>query len=162
MKKETVFPIIALVVMLTGCVGTNVVKLHKLPNYQANSPLIVFLDFKISKASGNTDKVTINNAIVGVGEMRPQDTHSENPIQIKAVLKATDGAILGEWFFDHPLHREVEVSNEKGAIERKKVEVEEGIINLRFQQNPMQQSVELYRIGADKSIQKIFNLELKP
>ena len=162
MKQNPIHLLIILVAMLTGCVGNNVLKLHKMPNYRANSPLIMFMDFKVVKSGENSEKVTLNNAILGVGEMRPQDMHPETSIQLKAVLKGTNDEVLGEWYLDHPLYKIVEVMNETGKPERVKLDLPEGIVSLRFQQNPQQKNLELYRVEADKTSHKIFNVDLKP
>jgi len=148
--------------LLSGCVGSHTIQLHELPNYQANVPQIVFMDFKITKSTNNDEKVILSNAIIGTGEMRAVTTQPETAVQIKVVLKGPENKVLSEWFLDHPLHRQFEVMSENGQLERRELDRNEAIFSLRFQQNTQQQNVELYRVEADKKVRKIFNIILKP
>jgi hypothetical protein len=147
---------------MCSCVGTNTLKIHNLTNYQKNSPLIVFLDFKITRV-GETDNVVMSNAILGVGEMRPITSETTSEIKVKVILKGDNDETIDEWLLDYPINRSVEVMDEKsGKIERKNLENQEGTLNVKFQQNTKHKSLELYRIDTDKKSTKIFNISLKP
>jgi hypothetical protein len=150
------------IALLCSCVSTNTLKIHNLANYQKNSPLIVFMDFKITKV-GEADNVVMSNAILGVGEMRPNMAEATSEIKIKVVLKGNNDETIDEWLVDYPINRSVEIMDEKsGKIERKNLENQEGTLNVKFQQNPKHKDLELYRIDTDKKITQIFNISLKP
>jgi hypothetical protein len=124
--------------------------------------MIVFLDFKITKV-GEADNVVMSNAILGVGEMRPNMIESTSEIKVKVVLKGDNDETIDEWLVDYPINRSVELMDEKsGKIERKNLENQEGTVNVKFQQNAKHKSLELYRIEPDKKSTKIFNISLKP
>lgn len=148
--------------LMCSCASTNTLKIHNLPNYQKDSPLIVFMDFKITKV-GEADNVVMSNAILGVGEMRPNMPETTSEIKIKVVLKGDNDETIEEWLVDYPINRSVELMDEKsGKIERKNLENQEGTVNVKFQQSPKHKSLELYRIDTDKKSTKIFNISLKP
>ena len=148
--------------LISNCASTNTLKIHNLPNYQKNSPLIVFMDFKITKV-GETDNVVMSNAILGVGEMRANMVEPTSEIKIKVILKGENDETIDEWLVDYPINRSVELMDEKsGKIERKNLENQEGTLNIKFQQSPKHKMLELYRIDTDKKSTKIFNLSLKP
>jgi hypothetical protein len=139
---------------MCSCASTNTLKIHNLANYQKNSPLIVFLDFKITKV-GEADNV--------VGEMRQNMVQTTSQIKVKVVLKGDNDETVDEWLVDYPINRSVEIMDEKsGKIERKNLENLEGTVNVKFQQNAKHKSLELYRIDTDKKSAKIFNISLKP
>ena len=148
--------------LLFGCVSSQSLQMHELLNYRANTPQIVFMDFKITKSGTDGEKVTLHNAILGTGELRPMAVQPATPVQIKAVLKGTTGQVLGEWLLEHPLYRQFEVMNQNGTPERRELDMKEGIASLRFQQNELQKNLELYRIDENKKSTKIFNVLLKP
>jgi hypothetical protein len=132
------------ITFMCSCASTNTLKIHNLANYQKNSPLIVFLDFKITKV-GEADNVVMSNA------------------KVKVVLKGDNDETVDEWLVDYPINRSVEVMDEKsGKIERKNLENQEGTVNVKFQQNAKQKVLELYRIDTDNQRTKIFNISLKP
>ena len=160
MKNTLIY---AMCIFLTcSCASTNTLKIHNLPNYQKNSPLIVFMDFKITKV-GEADNVVMSNAILGVGEMRPNMAGTTSEIKIKVVLKGDNDETIDEWLVDYPINRSVELMDEKsGKIERKNLENQEGMLNVKFQQNAKHKNLELYRIDTDKKSTKIFNISLKP
>ena len=150
------------ILLISNCASTSTLKIHNLPNYQKNSPLIVFMDFKITKV-GETDNVVMSNAILGVGEMRANMVEPTSEIKIKVVLKGDNDETIDEWLVDYPINRSVEIMDEKsGKIERKNLENQEGTLNIKFQQSPKHKMLELYRIDTDKKSTKIFNLSLKP
>jgi hypothetical protein len=147
---------------MCSCAGSNTLKIHNLANYQKNSPLIVFLDFKITKV-GETDNVVMSNAILGVGEMRPNTPETTSEIKVKVVLKGDNDETIDEWLVDYPINRSVEVMDEKsGKIERKNLENQVGTVNIKFQQSPKHKILELYRIDTDKKSTKIFTISLNP
>ena len=160
MKNTLIY---AMCILLTcSCASTNTLKIHNLVNYQKNSPLIVFLDFKITKV-GEIDNVVMSNAILGVGEMRPNMAETTSEIKVKVVLKGDNDETIDEWLVDYPINRSVEVMDEKsGKIERKNLENQEGTVNVKFQQNAKHKNLELYRIDTDKKSTKFFNISLKP
>jgi hypothetical protein len=150
------------IAIMCSCAGTNTLRIHNLANYQKNSPLIVFMDFKITKV-GEADNVVMSNAILGVGEMRPIMPETTSEIKVKVVLKGDNDETIDEWLVDYPINRSVEVMDEKsGKIERKNLENQEGTLNIKFQQSPKHKSLELYRIDTDKKSTKIFNISLNP
>lgn len=148
--------------LMLGCVNSHTLQMHELINYRANTPQMAFMDFKITKSRANKEKVTLSNAILGTGEMRAVVVQPETSVQIKAVLKGDNGKVLGEWFLDHPLYRQFEIMNENGKPERRQLDMKEGLVSLRFQQNELQKYLELYRIDENKKSNKIFNVLLKP
>lgn len=163
--KDYEFKICSFIVtsmVFLSCASSRTIQLHELPNYQAQVPQIVFMDFKIIKSGNSNEKINLVNAIVGTGEMRAVTTQPETVVQIKAVLKGLDNKVLIEWLLDHPLYQQFEVMSENGQPERRKLDINEAVFSLRFQQNPQQQNLELYRVEADKKIRKIFNVILKP
>jgi hypothetical protein len=160
MKNTLIY--VMCIALTCSCASTNTLKIHNLANYQKNSPMIVFLDFKITKV-GEADNVVMSNAILGVGEMRPNMIESTSEIKVKVVLKGDNDETIDEWLVDYPINRSVELMDEKsGKIERKNLENLEGTVNVKFQQNAKHKSFELYRIEPDKKSTKIFNISLKP
>ncbi|GAA4467177.1 hypothetical protein GCM10023189_50330 [Nibrella saemangeumensis] len=162
MKSLSRILLFFLILTAWRCGASRSVNLHELPNYQTQAPQIVFLDLKVKKGAGDTETVTLDNAILGKGEIRRQLTMATSAVQIRTVAVDSAGRTVETWHVDHPLHREVEVASPGGQMERRKLAVDEGVFSLRFQADPRIQKLVFYRVEAGKKPKVLYTLRLKP
>lgn len=150
--------------ILAGCSTNRQIRVHTLPNYQANAPhQILFLDFTINQpTAGKPEQVLLMNAIVGNGEMRPMNGSAHSPYQIKVVRHYTGDRPPESQLLEHPLFRSVEIADANGTLSRRATSTRSGPLSIRFPYTTSLTKLELYSLAPDQTEQKIYTLPIKP
>lgn len=150
--------------LFVACSTNKPLRVHDLPNYDASAPhQILFLDFTLSKPDPeNAEQVTLDNAILGNGELKNMGESVRTPYQIKLLRHFKNNKPAEEEYFEHPLYRQLEVASQDGSMERRATTFQSAPFSLRLQYSPELDKIELYSIAPNQKEQKIYTSPIRP
>lgn len=120
------------------------------------TPKILFINYKISKAEDHSVDADLINTIIANGTFKNTDEVSQSLNKGDYICLQLDeeGGILDQLRISNPLVKNIEYVNEEGSLEVKTIHLETTDLNIRLQLNPETRYISL-QIAGDPNLELI-------
>ena len=123
-----------LFLIVSGCKSSHIDSKEQQKINQ--KPQIIFLNYVFTSQYPLPPKVSIQNIqkVEGTFKQRQLSKYFNNSIDhFKCSIRSKTNALLYEELFEDPLHKTVEFFNEDNSLQKKSVNLDSGVFNLRIQ-----------------------------
>ena len=145
-----------------ACRSAQKLYLQTLPNYTANQPTIIFLDFEFeSTPQPHKSNVTLANAIAGRGQMKTIEPFSNSNRQVEIVFRNSSDEAIRAVQYDHPLYRIVEYPTEGKSFRVRGLSLGKSNLSIRFARQSNLVALDMYSL-IDNKRRKLYTLQFIP